>query len=173
MDPDGMTSFERRRQRFDEGHTIAWEQTLEEVDLIAKERREDGWEATVVMAAHTDTVSKDMNNHDRFGLMHVIPNNYVNKFVQQYDDSFTEYLAYGTSNNGVMYVVIDLIDPNAERSILVPCSYDMTMAHGMTESAAEEGALYSYFKKIDGEILGEFRHEEFEPLVTPPSHESA
>lgn len=162
--------FVRRRQSLSEGHTDAWEQTLEEAQLLADERREAGWEATVVMAAHTDTVSKDMNDHDRFGLMHVVPNNYVDRFTDLYDpDAFTEYLVYGTTVDGVMYVAIELIDADGERSIVVPASYDMTMAHGMTESAAEEGVLPSYFKTIDGEILGRFDHEAIEPLVTPPN----
>ncbi|EMA60844.1 hypothetical protein C469_08362 [Halorubrum lipolyticum DSM 21995] len=44
----------------------------------------------------------------------------------------------------------------------------MTTAEGMTKSALDEGALYSYFKLISGEIIGRFRYREFEPLVSPP-----
>lgn len=170
MVSDESDAFVRRRESLSEGHTDAWEQTLKEARLLADERREDGWEAGMVMAAHTDAVSRDMNDHDRFGLMHVIPNNYVDRFTELYDpEAFTEYLVYGTAIDGVMYVAIDLIDPERERSIIVPASYDMTMAHGMSEAAAEEGVLPSYFKTIDGEILGRFDHKEIEPLVTPPN----
>ncbi|MGM0447827.1 MAG: DUF7529 family protein [Methanobacteriota archaeon] len=165
-DPD---PFVENRQRLGEGHIDAWEQTLEETELLAEERREDGWETTVVMAPHTDTVSRDMKDHDRFGLMHVLPNNYADDFREAFDEeAYTEYLVYGSAIEGVMYVAIELIDAENERSILVPCKYDMTMAEGMTTSAVEEGALYSYFKLISGEILGRFRYEEFGPLVSPP-----
>jgi hypothetical protein len=161
--------FVQNRERLGDEHIQAWEQTIEETKLLADERREDGWETTVVMAPHTDTVSRDMKSHDRFGLMHVLPNNYADDFREAFDDeAFTEYLVYGSAIEGVMYVAIELIDPEGERSILVPCKYDMTMAEGMTKSALDEGALYSYFKLISGEILGRFRYEEFEPLVTPP-----
>ncbi|MBP1922715.1 hypothetical protein J2751_001729 [Halorubrum alkaliphilum] len=170
MASEEVDRFVSRRQSLGEGHTEAWKRTLEEAQMLADDRREDGWEATYVMAAHTDTVSTDMNDHDRFGLMHVLPNNFADRFTEAYDsDAFSEYLVYGTSVDGVMFVVIELIDPEGHRAILVPCSYDMTMAQGMSESAAEAGVLPSYFKTIDGEILARFDHEEIEPLVTPPN----
>jgi len=161
--------FVQQRERLGDEHIQAWEQTIEETEILADERREDGWETTIVMSPHTDTVSRDMNDHDRFGLMHVLPNNYAEDFREAFDEeAFTEYLVYGSAIEGVMYVAIELIDPEGERSILVPCKYDMTTAEGLTKSALDEGALYSYFKLISGEILGRFRYDDFEPLVSPP-----
>jgi len=172
MDPE-EDAFVRQRQRFGEEHTTAWEQTLEETDLLAEDRREDGWAVTVVVVPHTDTVSRDMTDDDRFGLVHAVPDNYADAFVEAYDEAaYTEYLVYGDAIDGVMYVAIELIDPEARRSIFVPCTYDMTMAEGMTQSALDEGALYSHFETISGAVLGRFRYEEFQPLVAPPNEES-
>ena len=169
MNPE-QDPFVRRREQLGEEHIKAWERTLEEAKLIAEDRRADGWESEVVMAAHTDTVSKDMKDHDRFGLIHVIPNNYTDTLRDVYDETeFTEDLVYGSAIQGVMYVAIELIDSDTDRSLVIPCSYDMTQAQGMSQCAAEEGALYSYFKTITGEILGRFRHEDVESLVTPPN----
>lgn len=167
FEADAPDPFVQRREALGEEHIKAWEQTLEDAYGIAEDRRADGWEATVVMAAHTDTVSKDMGDHDRFGLMHIIPNNYADDFSEAYDDGFTEYLVYGISVQQNMYLVIDLIDPDRERSILVPCSYDLAFAQGVYESADEAGYLPSYFKTIDGTVLGTFEHEEFDPLLVP------
>jgi len=162
--------FVRRRESLGEAHIEVWERTLEEAQMLVDEREADGWDATYVLSAHTDAVSRDMGEHDRFGLMHVLPNNYADRFTEAFDpDGFTEYLVYGTSVNGVMFVILELIDPEAERAIIIPCSYDMTMGQGVSQSAAEEGALPSYFKTIDGEILARFDHDEIEPLVTPPN----
>lgn len=169
MNPRDDDPAVRRRQDLTDEHTAVWEQTLEEAKLLKKNREQNGWESSFVMSAHTDTVSKDMRDHNRFGLVHVIPDNFAEILREDFDpDAFTEDLIYGTSANGVMFVAIELIDTDAERSIVVACSYDMTRAQGMTESAAEEGALYSHFKTITGENLGKFRHENIEPLVTPP-----
>lgn len=164
---DAPDPFVQRREALGEEHIKAWEQTLEDAHGIAEDRRADGWEATVVMAAHTDTVSKDMGEHDRFGLMHIIPSNYADDFTEADDDAFTEFLVYGLSLQQTMFLVIDLIDPEGERSILIPCSYDLAFARGVYESAEEAGYLPSYFKTIDDTVLGIFEHEEFDSLLIP------
>ena len=159
------------RRRDPEGvQTDAWKRTLEEMDVIAEDRRADGWSVFTLLSGQTDTVSRDMGEDDKFGLVHVIPDNYADDLVELYDsDEFTEYLAYGRDLDGFMYAVIEFIDPDEERSILLACRYDMAMAQGMVNSVLEEGVLYSHFKTIDGTILGSFEHEEYEPLVERPS----
>lgn len=147
-------------------HPEAWSRTLDEMDLIAEDRAEDGWEVTTVMAAHTDAVSKDMGDHDRFGLMHIIPNNHVDEFLEAYEEgAYTDYLFYTNEVESFMYAVIELLDPDQERSILIACRYDLVLSGGMPESAAEEGVLYSHIKKIDGTILASIPYEEYEPLL--------
>jgi len=112
------------------------------MEAIAEERREDGWDVITLTAAHTDTVSKDMGDHDDFGLFHVVPDNQAEEFVEWFDpDDFTEYLAYGTDVEGFMYIVTEFIDPESDRSILVASRYDAVLADGLAESAAEEGVL--------------------------------
>lgn len=148
----------------------AWKGTLDDMEAIAEERREDGWDVLTLTAAHTDTVSKDMGDHDEFGLFHVVPDNHAEEFEEWFDpDEFTEYLAYGTDVEGFMYTVTEFIDSDTERSILLASRYDMVRADGLVESAVEEGVLYSHIKTIDGTTLGKFPHEEFSPLLKRPS----
>lgn len=154
-------------------HTAAWSRLLEEMDALAEGRRKEGWDVTTVVAAHTDTVSKDMRDHDRFGLMHIVPDNHAEEFTDAYDpDAFTEYLAYGNEVEKFLYVVTELIDPENSRSVMIASRYDMVMAGGMVQSAHEEGVLYTYVKTIDGTILGTFEHEEFDPLISSPKQEN-
>lgn len=151
----------------------AWKQTLEEMNAIADDRREDGWEVLEVMAAHTDTVSIDMREHDDFGLFHIIPNNHAEEFEAMFDPAkFTEFLVYGAAVEGFMYVVIEWIDPAEQRSILLCCRYDMVHADGMIESAASEGVLYSHVKTIDGTVLGVFEYDDYEPLISHPAEQT-
>ena len=170
MDGNGLPDPRIERMRDPEGaHSQAWATTLEEMEVMADDRRSDGWEVRTVMAAHTDTVTRDMREHDRFGLTHIIPNNHVDAFRDFWDpDEFTEYLIYANAVHGFMYTVIELIDPVDERSIFLATRYDMTMAKGMVDNAKEEGVLYSHVKSIDGTILASIPYEEFEPLVTHP-----
>lgn len=158
-----------RRRDPNGAQSKAWKQTLEDMEAIAEDRRNDGWEVVTIMAAHTDTVSRDMGDDDTFGLVHVVPNNYVDEFTDTYDsEEFTEYLAYGSEIDGRMFVVTELLDPETDRSILIASRYDMTRANGMVASAEEEGVLYTHLKTIDGTIIGTFEHEEYGPLVAKP-----
>jgi len=150
-------------------HPQAWSRTLDEMHLIAEDRREDGWEVTTIMTPHTDGVSKDMGNHDRFGLMHIIPNNYIDDFLDAYDeDTYTEYLFYVNEVESFLYGVIELVDPANERSILIAFRYDLILSGGMVQSAIEAGCLYSHIKRIDGEILASIPYEEYGALVHVP-----
>lgn len=167
--PDSIPASARRRDP--QGvQTEAWKQTLEDMEAVAEQRRNDGWDVVTVMAAHTDTISRDMGDDDLFGLVHVIPNNYVDEFTDTFDsDEFTEYLAYGTEADGFMFVITEFIDPETERSILIASRYDMARADGMVASAADKGVLYTRVKTIDGTILGMFAHEEYDPFVSRPN----
>ncbi|ELY43018.1 DUF7529 family protein [Natronorubrum tibetense] len=156
----------------DAPQTMAWKRTLEEMEVIADDRRSNGWEVLPVIAAHTDTVSRDMGEDEKFGLVHVIPGNYADDLRKTYDaDEFTEYLAYGRDVANSMFVVTEFIDAATERSILVASRYDMAhpSARKMAASVESEGVLNTYFKKIDGTILGTFEHEEYEPLIEKPA----
>lgn len=150
-------------------HTEAWSRVLEEMEELADGRREDGWDVLTIVAAHTDAITKDMRDHDRFGFQHVIPDNHADEFVEFYDDdAFTEYLVYGRDVERYMYLVTELIDPDGERSVMVAGRYDATFAGTVVDNATEEGYINTYLKRIDGTIVCEFEHEEWKPFFATP-----
>ncbi|MFC7071943.1 hypothetical protein ACFQJ7_03515 [Halovenus rubra] len=155
-----------RLESYGDVHEQAWQAVLEEMEVLATDRKNDGWETHTVIAAHTDAVSKDMGQHDRFGLHHIVPNNHADVISDIYDESeFSEFLAYGKPIESFVFLVTEFIDPDRQRSIFVACSYDPTRGKGMVENGEEYGCLNTYFKTIDGTILGKFTHERWEPLV--------
>lgn len=148
--------------------TETWSRVLEEMDALIDDRHEDGWDVLRVVAAHTDVITKDMGEHDRFGIQHILPDNHADEFVEFYDDAaFTQYLVYGRDVQRYMYLVTELIDPENERSVMVAGRYDVMLAEGVVENAREEGALYTQFKRINGTLVGRYEHEEWEPMVAP------
>lgn len=148
----------------------AWKQELEEMDLIAEDRREDGWEVLTIVAGHTNTVTRDGDEDGKYGICHIIPDNKAEEFVEFYDEeTFTEYLAYGRPMNAFMYLVTEFIDPTNERSVLIASRFDTRFAEDMVEDAKEEGVLYTHVQKLNGTVLGSFEHEEYEPLIGQPT----
>lgn len=150
--------------------TEAWKQTLDDMNAMATDRREDGWDVHTIVAAHTDTVSVDTGDHDDFGLFHIIPDNYAEDFEETYDpDEFTEFIHYGTDVEGCMYAVTEFLDPDTKRSILIANQYDMTRASGMINSVKRNECIYTHVKTIDGTTLGVFKHDEYRPFIEKPT----
>ncbi|WP_254862395.1 DUF7529 family protein [Halovivax gelatinilyticus] len=158
------------RRKDPEGvHTETWKRVLEQMDAIADDRRDDGWEVLTIMAGHTNTVGRDGDESKKFGLCHIVPNKKAEAFEDFYDEeTFTEYLAYGTSVGVFMYVVTELIDPTNDRSVLIASRYDMSYAKAMIQDAEREGVLYTHVQTLDGTVIGSFEHEEYAPLITKP-----
>lgn len=144
--------------------------TNEDMEAIAEERREEGWEVVSMPAVHTSPVSRDMGEDpERFGIVHILPDNYADEFAAAYErGSFPEYLAYRNEIENSAFLVTELIDPDSETIILLASRYDLRHAEAMVHSAIDEGELYTHVRTLDGTRLGSFRHEEFGALVPTP-----
>lgn len=147
-----------------------WRMTNDDMQAIAEERREEGWEVFTMPAVHTSAVSKDMGDDpERFGLVHIVPDNYADDFVEAYErGSFPEYLAYRNEVEHSAFLVTEFIDPDSETILVLASRYDRRRAESMVNSAIEEGELYTHVHTLDGTHLGTFRHEEFGALVETP-----
>ena len=149
--------------------TEAWERTIEDLRAMGEQRREDGWEVVEVVTVHTSPVGRDHGSDDRFGLVHVVPDNHADAFTDAFErGEFTQFEAYRNEVDGYAFHVIELIDPDAELVVLLAGNYDLHRADGLVQSAVDEGATYTHAKTIDGTHLGSVRHEEYEPLLPDP-----
>lgn len=171
--PSGDPHVERLKNSTS-AETEAWKQELEEMELIAQERRDDGWEVLTMSAGHTNTVSRDGDDDKKFGICHIVPDSDAEAFAEFYDEeSFTEYLAYGRPIESHLYLVTELIDPVSERAVLIAGRYNRMYADGMISDANEEGVLYTHVEKINGTVVGSFEHEAYGPLIGEPEEPDA
>lgn len=147
----------------------AWKQTNKEMDLLAEERREDGWDAVTIPAVHTSIVTREMGDDDEFGIEYVIPDNYAAEFRDAFDPAaVTEYQVYRTVANQNVFQVIELLAPGTETVIMIAGMYELRHAGGIQQNAKEEGELYTFVRTIDGTRLGLLKHEDYEPLLPRP-----
>ncbi|WP_336135260.1 DUF7529 family protein [Natronomonas amylolytica] len=144
----------------------AWQATLDDMEAIEAERREDGWDVTSMFAIHVNPKNRDVGDDDRFGLSFVIPDNKADAFEDAYErGEFPEYLVYRREVKQSTFIVTEYIDPESGTIILVAGRYDSRYAAGMVQSALDEGEFYTYVQTIDGTDLGEFYHEDLEAFV--------
>lgn len=144
----------------------AWARTNEDMEAIAEQRREQGWEVVAVPAVHTSPVGREQGDDERFGLVHVVPDNHAGAFSEAVEGgTFPRYEAYRNEVGEYVYLVTELLDPDSRTAVLVAGQYDLRRARGMIRSANDEGVVYTHARTLDGTVLGSFRHEEVEPLV--------
>ncbi|GAB6879890.1 hypothetical protein JCM17823_21640 [Halorubrum gandharaense] len=148
----------------------AWTRTNDEREAIAAERREEGWEVASIPTVQTSTPSRAERDPERFGLAHVIPDNYADEFSEAYEaGEFSEYLVYFNTVHNSAFLVVEHMDPDAKIAIVLSAHYDIRHAQGMVRSAINEGRIHTYAKTINGTELGEFTHEEYRPFIPDPA----
>ncbi|MFC6722656.1 DUF7529 family protein [Halobacteriaceae archaeon SHR40] len=164
---DNQTGDEQKLRHTAKPRREAWEGTLEELDALAEERRADGWDVVDVAAIHTDPVTPDMgDDEERFGIVYTIADNHSDAVRGSFEDgSFTEYQVYGRIVSGYIFQVVELLDPERTRALLIASSYERTRARGLSEAARTHEVLYTHAKTIDGTPLGVVKHEAYEPLL--------
>ncbi|WP_439027925.1 DUF7529 family protein [Haloarchaeobius sp. DT45] len=146
----------------------AWEQALEDMEAMADERREDGWNAVTVMAGNTAPQNRRAGDadDDRFGLVFVVPSNMGEDFSEAFEGKdFPKYEVYRREMNGNVFLVVEYIDPESETCIFVASQYELRHAAGMVHDAEEAGEFYTYVQTLPGDILGVFKHDSHEKFV--------
>jgi len=152
----------------------AWKQTNKEMDMLAEERRGEGWTAVTIPAVHTSIVTQDMGEEsdDEFGIEYVIPDNYAEEFTDVFDPTaVSEYQVYRTIANQNVFQVIELLAPESETVIMIAGMYELRHAGGIKENAKAENELYTFVRTIDGTRLGMLKHEDYQPLLPRPGAE--
>ncbi|WP_254840649.1 DUF7529 family protein [Natronomonas marina] len=146
----------------------AWELTHEDMEAIAAERREEGWEVTTATALHTNPVGRNTGEDpERFGIEYIVADNHADDLRAAYeraDGEFPEFVVYRREVGPSVFIVVELMDPDTETEIVVAGHYDGRRAGGLANAAIETGEMYSYAKTLDGTELGSFYHEEYEPF---------
>lgn len=144
-----------------------WKRTNEEMELLADDRREQGWDVVTAPAIHTDTVSPDVGDDpDRFGFVHVVADNHADEVRNALETaSFSRYEAYRSTADGHAFLVVELLDEDRDTALLLASHYDRNEAKGMVTAARERDVLFTHLQTVDGTRLGSIRHEEVGPLL--------
>lgn len=147
----------------------AWTRTNEDRKTIADERRKEGWNVASIPAVHTSPVAKDQGDDERFGLVHIIPNNYADEFTEAYErGTFPEYLAYRSEIHNSAFLVVEHLDPESDTAIVISSHYDLQFSTAMMRSVLREGVLNIYAKTLDGTVLGSFELPEYDAILPIP-----
>jgi len=166
-DPDEMDEYEKEYERLastSDVHRNAWTQTLDDMQAMAEEREEEGYEVVTIRAQDTTPLgADDESSEDEFGLSYVVPGNEAETFVESVDPGdFPEYRVYRGDSDGRVFIVTELIDPDSETVVFIAGNFWRHEADRLVEAAKEAGEMYSRLRKLDGTTVGTFHHEGYE-----------
>lgn len=156
---------------FTEQQKSAWEKTIEDAETMADERRENGWETTLIRTGYTGPESRSHGQTDRFGLVTVIPGNDVEEFSELFErGSFSQYDVKVAETAGRVFFVTELLDPAESLAMLIVGNYRLADAEGLIRTSADEGVTYTHVQKLDSSHLGSFEHQDWKKFF--PNAES-
>lgn len=139
----------------------AWQDTLDDMEALAEERRADGYEVTAIAAADAGPIGRDTTaDEGEFGMEYVIPDNYVDDFVAAFEaGDYPEYDVFRAEYESEAFIVEELRDPDAEHVILLAGGYPLRDVTTCAYAARKEDQMYTFVRTLDGTRHGAFRHE--------------
>ncbi|WEL18637.1 Uncharacterized protein SVXHr_2490 [Halorhabdus sp. SVX81] len=140
-----------------------WEQTLEDVEAMARDRAESGFETLVLTSDDTTPKAPDSDDADEWGLVYIVPSNQAEEYEDFAEDvAFTETVVYQATSSGHAFVVTECIDPDRQRVLFVAGTYQLQYAAPLVEAALERGEMYTHVKKLDGTDVATVAHDDAE-----------
>ena len=139
----------------------AWQETLDDMDAIADEHRDAGRDVTTIPAVDAGPIGRDTNDPDgEYGMEFVVADNHAGEFEDAFAaGDYPEYDVYRAEEGEDAFLVVELVDPDAERTILLAGAYPIRDETMCAFAAREEDEMYTFVRTLDGTRYGAFRHE--------------
>lgn len=158
---------ERMAASAEEGKS-AWQATIDDMNGMASELQQQGWTTTAIAAEDTAPNPPDAGDSDRYGFVHVIPDNDAPAFTEAFErgheegGGFPEYEVYRSEASGRVFQVTVLYDEPTANVILLAANYELRHAQNLMQTAIEREELFTHVQTLDRTMLGSFRHEGWE-----------
>jgi hypothetical protein len=151
------------------GNKQAWQATIADMNAIAADRADDGWETVTVAAGHTEARPREAGGTDRYGLVHVVSGSDAEPFATAYErGDYPRYDVYRGTTDTRLFLVTECLDPGSRTAIIVAGQVRRGDARKLARTAARTGRMYTHVRTLDGTHLRSFDHatpEKFFPVT--------
>ena len=143
-----------------------WERTIADLQTLAETFSERGWDVISTPAGHLGVATPSPDS-DRWGLIPIIPGDVADQIDGLADvDTFDQATVYRQQSGGRAYLVIQYRDEDRTRLIQFAGSCEVTPLRRVTDHAAEAGGLPVHLRRLSGEYVASFTHDDWETFVT-------
>lgn len=147
----------------------AWETVVEECRALADDYRRRGWEVfTAVPGDVTPVPAPGDSRTDKTGLDVLLSGAEFAELSDLVDAvGFDEFESFRAHENGIVYLTLLFLAPDAETAVCLPLYYRVAEADRMLERVRAGDAMKTYVHPLSGERRVEFDHEDPTPLFPP------
>ncbi|WP_136689868.1 DUF7529 family protein [Halorhabdus amylolytica] len=170
LGPDDVTldDGERLLATSETAHS-GWEQTLTDVEAMARDRADSGFETVILTSDNTTPKPPETGETDEWGLVYIVASNQAQEFLTVSDRAeFDDTIVYQASSAGHVFVVTECLDTERNLALFVAGTYSMQNASALVEAAVEREKMYTHLKKLDGTLLGTIEHDDAEQFFPDP-----
>lgn len=145
------------------GNPAAWEAAVGDMEATADAYEEAGWETYTLRPGDTTLLETAEERAHLDVVLSGPDSETVTDLVERV--RFTEYEVLKAVEEGVVYVVVLMEDPDSEIVLLYPAMYSVEDAESVVENAKEAGEFVAHLRGLEREPV-EFTYEDpglFEP----------
>lgn len=169
-DPDQATADEGEHfaETADEARS-GWEQTLQDMELMAADREDAGYDALTLPGVDTTPKSPDTGDTDEWGLSYIVADNQLEELEAfDTDIEFDGTAVYQAESAGHGFIVTECVDSDADRILFVAGTYQLRHAGPLVRTAVDREEMYTHIKRLDGTTVRTIYHSEAEPFFPDP-----
>jgi hypothetical protein len=173
--PDADEAIPGEKETFGKVSRVldVWDDVLEDMEATAEEYRETGWD---VLEIHPgDVASPDGEQGGRWGLDVLVPDDEfeeLDHLMEVEEFAFDESEVYRATGQGLVLLVVAILDHDTEVAVLFPAYYDVNQGREMLDRAMAAGEMRTHLRPLDLENVVTFTHDD-PALFAPPAGDEA
>lgn len=140
----------------------AWERTLADAERISQSLEDEGWSTLAIPSGTVTLKPPSAGETDRFGFIHVVPDNYADEFLDEFADvDYTSYDVFRKEIEREVYFITVLFSSEGRKAVLLAGAYLSDTESALEEAGKEEDAMYTHLQRLDGKHLCSVQHDQF------------
>lgn len=145
-----------------------WQRTITDLQTLAETFADQGWTVISSPVGHVGVAEPDSDS-ERWGLIPIVPGDVADQITELVDiAAFDEGTVYKQHVAGHVYLVLQYRDHDRMRLIQIAGACEAETIQQLAEHAADTGAVPVHFRRLSGEYIASFTHDDWESFVVSP-----
>ncbi|MDB2226260.1 hypothetical protein PM076_16200 [Halorubrum ezzemoulense] len=141
----------------------AWKRTLTDAADLAERRETAGWTVLYTQSSETTVVTNP--DEKEYAFRHLVPDEDADQISDWVaDGDFPQYDVHRATKAGTVFLVIEILDPEQERCLLIAAAYPLTAIGGVSETIGDH-PVQTRIRQLDGTVVASFEHTDSEKFL--------